>query len=253
MGYGIDFASFISLTTLSSSVLVFCFFLLIYKIIFSLLAKFRLTAFLFKSDYDERWFGQVIGSLLVVSLALAANSTVVYIIAVIVIATLITRMEFLLWVLTLIGNRVEIAETMLKAQTQEQAPAPNVDKAIELVQQLENQGKQLQQAQEEKQFHLLTEFFYDTYAHIFGSQIEMLRMIESLPEQKATRQIMETFHGSTTWKLTYPFGGYVGFMLTRQLLAYDTANDTYSLTDAGRAFLAFLINKGLNTFQKQPF
>lgn len=227
--------------------------LLVCRIIISTLAKFKFISFLSNTDVEDKWFGQIIGSLLVVALALVAHNTIVYIIAVIVIATLVTRMEFLLWVLTLIGNRVELAKTMMNVRDQEEAPIINADKIIRLVDKIDDQGKKLQKAEEANQSHLLTEYFYDTYSWIFGSQIEMLKMIESITDQKAPRHIMERFHSSTPWKDTYPFFSYVNFLINRKLLDYDPIKDMYAITDVGKTFLTFLVEKGLNTSTKQPF
>ena len=239
--------------SLSFLALIIGIIILVYRTIISTLAKVKFISFLSSTDIEDKWFGQIIGSLFIVSLALVASNTIVYVIAVIVIATLVTRMEFLLWVLTLIGNRVELAKTMMNVREQEEAPIINTDKVIQLVDKIDDQGKKLQKAEEDNQFHLLTEYFYDTYSWIFGSQIEMLRMIESIPNQKAPRHAMERFHSSTPWKDTYPFFSYINFLINRKLLDYDPSNDMYTLTDVGKTFLAFLVNKGLNTSTKQPF
>ena len=95
------------------------------ELLASLLTNIKLISKFFSSTVSKKWSGKIIGSLFVVALALAANHWTVYVLTVVVIATLVTEMEFLLWVLTLLGNRVEVAKTMMGIQNQENAPVPN--------------------------------------------------------------------------------------------------------------------------------
>lgn len=252
-----EFLSIINNLSLSLFVLFVGVFLLVFKFCISLLSKLKFVSFLASSLEEDRWFGQMVGSLFVISLALVADNWTVYLIAVVVIATLVTKMEFLLWVLTLIGNRVELARTMIGSQEQKESqeesklPAIDVDKVIQLSEKFLEQSKQLEEAENNKQFMILTEFFYDTYARIFGSQVEMLKMIESVQNHQVNKEMLESFYLSTNWKNTYPFPNYIGFLLARKMLEYNPITNTYSTTDVARIFLNFIQTKKLPI--KQPF
>lgn len=232
--------------------IIFAFLVLFHKIFFSTLYKLKFISNFINDDLNEKWYGQITGSIFVSILALIANNFFVYLIAVIVIATLVTEMEFLLKIITLIWNRTELAQTMLSTQNQEKPTNVDTQQIITLVKKLEDQGKQIEQVQNEKKFHLLTEYFFETYSFIFGSQIQMLRMIESLPNKIATKQMVENFYFSTTWKEKYPFYDYTDFLIKRKLIEHDYAKDVFSLTEVGQTFLSFIKNRNLNEF-KQPF
>lgn len=227
---------------------------IVLELIFSMFTNLKFVNQFFLLTASKKWSGKIIGSLLVVALSFAANNWAVYVLGVVVIATLVTEMEFLLWVLTVLGNRVEVAKTMMGLQNQGDAPTPNDAKDIlKLVRKLEEQGEKLVEAENQKMYHSLTEYFYDTYARIFGSQIEMLRMMASVPEKKVHRTLMENFFKSTPWVNQTTFPSYIAFLLSRLLIEHEEVTDMYKLTEVGETFLNFWENKGLNSINKLPF
>lgn len=181
----------------------------------------------------NEFFNKLIGSLLIVSLSFAANSAAVYTLAIIIIATLVTELKFIEMILALIWNRDRYLDYRMEELAKQQEGSKSISKP----------------ADELDLNHIKALFHFErTYRLIFGSQINILLMLEK--NTKLSRAILEAVYGRTFWANTpYKFNEYMGFLVGNNLVNYDPSDDGYYLTELGRGFLQYLASNNIPLYK----
>ena len=208
-------------------------------LLFLLLVNFYLK----KIDQREKYFPQIIGTLFIICIAFAANNTFIYALSIIIVATLVTELEFLEKLMALIWNRPEYWKYQIEAK--QQTTNINVDTKIkELSQEVEswrNKGKEMEQLLTETnktawQWQLLY-FFEFIYRLIFGSQINLLYALKN--NNLLSKEILEAMHRRSLSK-DYPFDLYINFLENNNLILFNSSSGLYTITPLGLAFLDYL-------------
>jgi hypothetical protein len=188
---------------------------------------------------------KIVGSIFILSLAFASNNWVVYLISIIIIATLVTELRFLELLVAMIWNRTEYfnydLEKLKTSQELEsqgsgtQTPQPPENPPnVSTFQELANIDDSSDGA---KLKYLILFRFERVYRLIFKSQIDILRILKGslLP-----KQVIEDIYKTTKWNGVYTFELYMGFLISNTLLLYYPEQDSYGLTVLGNIFLEYI-------------
>jgi|SRR3989344_783793 len=204
----------------------------------SIIIGILVSVFIFFMTKDRVFFGKIFGTFAIFSLAILGNNPFVYLIALIIIATLVTELEFLEKLMALIWNREKYWDYLLDRRTagQENAPVAPEDAARIEVSNVSNIP------------YTLSNYFNAIYGLIFGSQLRILNMLREKPRKK---EEIYSIYLTTVHNGTYPFESYIGYLEKSGLIAYNSSNDTHSILPLGELFLDYLISKNM-TFDK-PF
>ncbi|MGI6278896.1 MAG: hypothetical protein ACOYJ8_03790, partial [Patescibacteria group bacterium] len=88
--------------------------------------------------------------------------------------------------------------------------------------------------------------FERTYRLIFGSQLEILDLLSKNKSLSFRFLLMK--YRATNWYPSYPFGSYIGFLVTSGLVVFDMGdNGSYSITPLGDLFLKYLRDNGISS------
>lgn len=202
----------------------------IISIILGVLIPFIVLFFYKKIDL----FAKLIGSFFILSLAFAADNWFVYTISLIIIATLVTELEFLEKLMALLWNREKYWEYLLKKLQTEQGgaftPTSVEDKTAEAT---TNVARNNLLRDITIQAH-----FEKTYRLIFGSQLRVLTLLKNNPQ--VSREQIEAIYNTTIHVGVYSLDLFIGFLENSQLIKKNNDN-TFSLNPLGSLFLDYLV------------
>lgn len=196
-----------------------------------------------KNDLPKKsFFTPLVGSLFIVTLALVANNWFVYALSIIIIATLVTELEFLEKVMSLLWDRKYYWDYRIqvdgKAIQEQQGSKPTVTPEIE---------KEATQAQNSSQTPnngeqpwLLMWHAEKVYRLIFGSQLGILQSLALSEPQGVTKFQVEQWYSKNPISANYPFENYIGFLKDNQLITFDSSLTTLHITPVGKYFLDYI-------------
>jgi hypothetical protein len=137
-------------------------------------------------------------------------------------------------------------------------PEPPNDSILrEAVAEIEERAKKAEQEAsvraEEANLYLTYYLYERTYRVIFGTQIRLLKHLNSVPFASAAE--LKAFHdahlqmaGALSANYHYDFGHYLGF-LTSSWLVTMVSPESYSITNFGRGFLHYMVESGLSEWR----
>jgi len=225
-----------------------------------------LVAFLIKDEYlftkdngvikdKPRFYVKFLGVLFILSICFLANNWFVYLISVIIVATLVTELQFLEMLIALIWNRPEYIKGRfdeLQKQQEEKESKTNLDEIKNLAQKA---GEELKVETAKKNQYLLFYHFERVYRLIFGSQIRILLDAEQNGDRISLPKAIMFYKDSGWNERGYDAGNYTLFLLNMGLFTYQTGKMPedcfYTLTPLGKLFLQYLRENGL--FLNKPF
>ncbi len=203
------------------------------------------------------YIGRLVGMFGITALAVLANHWSVYILSLIVIATLVTDTDFLVRIVALIWDRKEYWEYETTVVTTQQTVLPQ-DPKVEIVADQVNQdpnglSELLSQKEKELSRSLLNYHFERVYRLIYGSQLLILDSIRKMGTAMPLA-VAETIYKNTPWSANYPFEQYLNFLEEAFLIERKTADNHKSieLLPMGYAFLEYLDENRI-PLEKQPF
>lgn len=217
LGSGLVVVALISLTLLSATIIWFL--KLIGKNVSS--TKFYLST-------------KLIGTLSVVTIAFAANNFFVYFFSTIIIATLITDLDFIEKVAAIISKSPDYFS--YRKVVEQGKERPQVDLRISL----DEQRKLNEELARDRDSLIILNHFEKTYRMIFGTQLTLLDIISKSNEKKISGVLAQAMYSRTFWPGKYPFESYMNFLKTSQLIIHNPTTDIFSITDLGEAFLSYL-------------
>ncbi|MBU1088708.1 hypothetical protein KKA02_02415 [Patescibacteria group bacterium] len=188
---------------------------------------------------------KLVGTLSIITLAFAADNFLVYLFSIIIIATLITELDFIEKVAAMISKSSDyfrFRETIEQGKTK---PQENLTISTEEQQKLNEELKK------DRDGFFLLYHFERTYRLIFGSQLSLLNIISKMNKKEINNLLAQSWYNRTSWHGKYPFINYMNFLNTSQLTTYNSNTNTYSITKFGEAFLNYL-NK-YQIPQNKPF
>ncbi len=203
------------------------------------------------------YVGRLVGGFSICSLAILANHWSVYILAVIVIATLVTETDFLVRIVALIWDRKEYWEyekTIITNQQEASPDNPKLEKIADKINQDPNGLTDLLSKKEMDPNRALVNYHFErVYRQIFGSQLIILK---TLMENKSPEllSLAESVYKGTSWYPNYPFDQYLSFLEDAFLIEKRLIGETEMivLLPMGQAFLDYL-NENKIPLEKQPF
>jgi len=224
-------------------------------ILLLLVTLFVKDVFSFTKDKEiirdkPRFYTKFIGVLFILSLSFATNSPFVYLISIIIIATLVTELQFLEMLVALIWNRPEYIRGRfdeLQKQQEEKESSTNLDEIKAIAQRA---GEELKIETAKKNQYLLFYHFERVYRLIFGSQIRILLEAEQNEDRISLPRAVMFYRDSGWNERGYDAGNYTLFLLNMGLLTYTTGKMPegcfYTLTPVGKSFLQYLRENGLS-------
>jgi len=177
---------------------------------------------------------KLIGTLSVVTLAFAANNFLVYFFSTIIIATLITDLEFIEKIAAIISKSADYFDW--RKTIEQEKKEPQVDLRISP----DEQSKLNIALARSRDSLLILYHFERTYRLIFGTQLTLLDIILKSNEGKISDALAQAMYIRTSWPGKYPFDSYMNFLKRSQLITHDPTTDFFSITDLGEAFLDYL-------------
>lgn len=188
----------------------------------------------------------LIGVSFIVALAIISDNPFIYALSIIIIATLITELEFLEKLMALLWNRPaywQYQELLVAAKLPQQTTVgSSKDKK-----QLEGLDKKLEKEDEktEKQINpndlLLLEFHSErVYRLIFGTQLGILQLLNMQELNGIAKFALGEIYKQNPISATYPFESYIGFLETNQLIKFNLLTNSYYITPFGKFFLGYL-------------
>lgn len=205
--------------------------------------------------YDKPiFYTKFLGVLFIVTISFAADNPFVYVIAIIIIATLVTELQFLEMLIALIWNRPEYVKGRMNALNKQQNETETDDRLKQLEKLANETGEKLKTETVQKTQYLLFFHFEKIYRLIFGSQLNILLEAEN-NNGKIGLQRTVLFYRSSGWvEKGYDVGSYTMFLQNMGLLSYTTDSTPecyYSLTPIGYSFLQYLRENGIPFYK--PF
>lgn len=199
-----------------------------------------------KSDFQR-----IQGVFLVCALAFATLDGIAYILALLVVATMVTELKFLETIVAIIWRAKEyfdyIAATTKQSSGQPTSPAveEEANRVVGNTEQNQNYSEIINRLQTERDNNLLIAHFERTYRVIFGSQINILEVAESIGSVIESRAL--AIYNSTVWAGgIYSFEKFMEFLTSiSKLLEFNASEKTYTITPLGRLFLQYLRANGL--------
>lgn len=223
--------------------------LIIARVIFFFLNTFTKK----KTNSNKKsFFIPLVGVSFIVVLSLLANNPFIYAIAIIIIATLITELEFLEKLMALLWNRGDywqFRQVLVTSKLPQQSSTETPEEKKEL----EGLGKKLGTTAEVTvnppvQNNWFLQFHSErVYRLIFGSQIGILQWIEIQAEKGVSKAEIEAAYATNPISSIYPFESYIGFLINNGLIRYDPTTIAYFLLPVGKFFLLYIAGNGLPT------
>lgn len=183
----------------------------------------------------------LIGVCFIVALSFSANNWFIYALAIVIIATLVTELEFLEKVVALFWNRE--AYWKYRGQIDKNAQQPTVPTSEEERKELEEQASKKEgetQTDNNTPPWLLMYHSEVVYRLIFGSQIGILQWLTTNEHQGVPKSQIEAAYAKNPISATYPFENYIGFLINNQLVRLDASSTTLHITPVGKFFLDYL-------------
>jgi hypothetical protein len=177
---------------------------------------------------------KLIGTLSVVTLAFAANNFFVYFFSTIIIATLITDLDFIEKVAAIISKSPDYFS--YRKTVEQGKERSQVDLRISPAER-ERLNEEL--ARDRDSLFILYHF-EKTYRLIFGTQLTLLDIISKSNEKNISGVVAQAMYTRTLWPGKYSFENYMNFLKTSQLIIHNPTTDIFSITDLGEAFLNYL-------------
>lgn len=86
------------------------------------------------------------------------------------------------------------------------------------------------------------------YRLIFGTQIQMLHLLNTRGENGATENELAAYWAEhkRVSPIDTPFDAYLSFVLTNDLVCFDEADERYKITQQGSSFLQYLVANGIS-------
>lgn len=203
------------------------------------------------------YIGRLVGMFGITALAVLASHWSVYILAVIVIATLVTDTDFLVRIVALIWDRKEYWEYETKVITTQQGQPedPKVEKIADKVNQDPNGLTDLLNKKEKELSRALLNYHFErVYRQIFGSQLAILKTLQNSQPSQLSVDAVELLYKGTSWYPNYTFEQYLGFLEESFLVERRVMNSAeyIVLLPMGQAFLEYLGENAM-PLEKQPF
>lgn len=195
-----------------------------------------------------------VGTCFVIVLAIAADNPYIYGLSVIIIATLITELEFLEKVMALFWNRKDYwdyraqidgrgSQQTDKSSPEEKEILEKIDKKLEK----SDGGEKTIENPNTQEDWLLLYHFERTYRLIFGQQIGWLQWLNMNEQQGITIGELRSAYSTNPLSTSYAFEKYIGFLETSLLVKYDGSVGRYHITFIGKSFLAYMATQQLPT------
>lgn len=207
---------------------------------FYLVKSIRFLSYFVPRLDNMNLFSKLVGTFSILSIAFVANHWFVYVLSVIVIATLVTELDFLEKITAVLSKNKEYFDYLKqKSEATEQQVnyQQKIDEMAATAEQIVS-GVQTERDNFIKLYH-----FERTYRLIFGSQIQILRVISNLPQKMANSVLLEAFYRRSGWAgSTYSFRNYMNFLETSFYVKYDPTTDCFVIESLGEEFLNYLTN-----------
>lgn len=204
--------------------------------------------------YDKpKFYTKFLGVLFIVSLSFAANNPFVYVISVIIIATLVTELQFLEMLIALIWNRPEYIKGKLETLNKQQGETESEDKLEKLEKLARDVGETLKNETIKSNQYLLVYHFERVYRLIFGSQLKVLLDAELNDGKISLKRAVLIYRASGWSEKGYDVGNYTSFLLNMKLLTYTSGKTPedcyYTLTSIGHSFLQYLRDNRMSLYK----
>jgi uncharacterized protein (UPF0335 family) len=231
-------------------VLIVFLFLLV-TLLFLIIGKFR--------DGVEKQFSKIIGVLLIVVISLFVNNPFIYALSVIIVATLVTELEFIEKVVAILWSQKEYWDYKKEEKASEQQRGLEsvgekqfeTIEAPEIASELEEVKRQLEATKNTADYYKMLFHFAKTHGYIFGSQINILRVLKQSNNYRAPKEFIRQLYLRSGWSgSTYSFENYMAFLSSSLFLGYDPKTNEYYLTNLGNLYLQYLDE---NNLPNRPF
>ncbi len=183
---------------------------------------------------------KVIGVTIIASLAFAASNWFVYSICIIIIATLIAPLEFLEKLMAIIFSGKDFFAYLSEVS---KSNAQRESQEAGLTENSSTNGT----------VNFSELYFYEAYYRmIFGSQLEILQLIET-KNGISIDKLVEIYNKTQWLKNGYQFSEYINFLLEKtEFISLNSERNVYILTKKGEGFIEYLrkLNIPLN---KDPY
>lgn len=191
-----------------------------------------------------RFYTKFLGVLFILSLSFLANNWLVYLISIVIIATLVTELQFLEMLLALIWNRPDYIKGRFGELDRQQKEREDTKTLAEISNIVQKFGERLNVEAATKNQYLLFYHFERVYRLIFGSQIKILLEAEKNGGRISLPLAIMYYRASGWNERGYDVGNYTVFLTNMELFTYKTGKMPedcyYELTPVGQAFLQYL-------------
>lgn len=240
----LQYVSNLSNNSLMSIFVLFIAIFLLFTIIIFIKDEYVFNKELSLLKDKPRFFTKFLGVLFILSLSYMANNWFVYFISIIIIATLVTELQFLEMLIALIWNRPQYIEGRFEELQKQQDEKETKSKLSEIEVIAEKTGEELRVEKAEKNQYLLFYHFERVYRLIFGSQIRILLSAEQNSDQISLPLAIMFYRDSGWNEKGYDAGNYTMFLLNMGLFTYKSGKMPedcfYILTLLGKSFLRYL-------------
>lgn len=207
--------------------------------------------FMLPADHTKEIL-QMSGVLLITALTFVANNAFIYSISIFIIATLITKIEFLEKLMAMIRNSDGYWEYR-KLESQN-GPTPEVAKNLESyskkIQTLEQREGELKEmlnlTVKTREDYEVLYHFEKTYRIIFNSQLQFVQYVQSLKDSKVKFGQALLFYENNlniNAKKIISFNSFTSFLINSYLIKYQSTE--YILTPLGNLFVEYLKNNSI--------
>lgn len=248
------------ISNLSGSTILGIFIALIALLLLFIVIIFVKDVFFFTKEKElikdkPRFYVKFLGVLFILSLSFLANNWIVYLISIVIIATLVTELQFLEMILALIWNRPDYIKGRFGELDKQQNEKEDQQKLNEISSIVQKFGEQLNIETATKNQYLLFYHFERVYRLIFGSQLKILLDAEKNGGRISLSSMIMYYRASGWNERGYDVGNYTVFLKNMEMLTYTTGKMPedcfYELTPVGRAYLNYLRENNIS-FEK-PF
>lgn len=196
-----------------------------------------------KKNYssEKSSFIPLIGVSFISALTVIANNSFIYAIALIIVATLITELEFLEKLMALLWNRKDywqfqefLAMTKVTQQTSDD-PTKTKKELRAIEKGIGSDGSMKPQVDE----WFLPYHYERVYRQLFGTQLGLLQLLDLHRVGYAKFEIGEIYKKNPI-SASYPLENYLGFLENNKLIQFNQISNTYQITPIGQSFLKYL-------------
>lgn len=197
---------------------------------------------------------QLTGIVICLALAFAANNVFVYIVCVLVIATLITDVSFIEVLMAILWKNDEYFKTKLetkKLEDSKKSQENNIGNLVpinEITPIFEEYGKKTKDMEnkitaltDENEKNKIYLHYERTYRLIFGSQIRFLEQLKKSKDYKIPLTQAQILYKLSPVFPNYPEEDYFKFLINYYMVGFENTNgDNFYLTTLGNGFLDYL-------------